>query len=277
MSSEPEPTSVAVGPSPLLVTATHPFLDDELAWLYDVFPFSDDIPAYLELAERSGGPVLEPACGTGRVLLPLAAEGHFVVGVDASPHMLARARRKVAVAPPEVAGRIRLVEADMQSIELGDTFGLAVIAARSFGHLLTPSAQLAALEAIRRHLEPGGLLALDLVNPSPAWLAEPPATPRLDLSQELPEEGLLVNRTVTIMDTDVATQVRVLRSEYEMVASDGSVAKRFVEWPWRWVHRFEIEHLLARTGFEVEEICGGYLGEPFTGEGRTMFVVARRI
>jgi SAM-dependent methyltransferase len=277
MSSEPEPTDVDVGPSPLLVTATHPWLDDELAWLYDVFPFSDDIPAYLELAGRSGGPVLEPACGTGRVLLPLAAAGNFVVGVDASPHMLARARRKVAAAPPEVACRIRLVEADMRAIELEETFGLAVIAARSFGHLLTAEAQLAALESIRRHLEPGGLLALDLVNPSPAWLAEPLATPRLDLSQELPDEGLLVNRTVTVMETDLATHVRVLRSEYEVAASDGSVTKRFVEWPWRWVRRFEIEHLLACTGFAVEEISGGYLGEPFTGEGRTMFVVARRV
>ena len=54
-----------------------------------------DLPLYLALAERTGGPVLELAAGTGRLAVPLAAAGHEVTAVDNDPHMLARAEALV--------------------------------------------------------------------------------------------------------------------------------------------------------------------------------------
>jgi SAM-dependent methyltransferase len=279
MESSERGTASVPGPlerSPLLVTETHPWLDAELARLYDVFPFEEDVAAYRELAGQAGGDVLELACGTGRVALPLARAGHRVVGLDVSEHMLARARDKLRTTAPGTASRIELVAGDMRAFELGGTFGLVVVAARSFGFLLTVGEQRAALACVARHLRPGGLLALDLPNPDPRWLAEPPSRPVLDLSQEVPEDGSLVTRTVSVVSTDLASQIRVTRSEYEIVAADGAVRKRIVEWPLRWVHRFEVEHLLARAGFEVVSVSGGYHGEPYTGEGRVLFVVARR-
>ncbi len=63
--------------------------------LYDVPPLYDLVirpgpceTYYRELARRVGGPVLELACGTGRLTIPIAADGHEVVGLDASPAML---------------------------------------------------------------------------------------------------------------------------------------------------------------------------------------------
>jgi hypothetical protein len=53
------------------------------------------------------------------------------------------------------------------------------------------------------------------------------------------------------------------------------VAKRFVEWPYRWTHRFEVEHLLARAGFAVEAVYGGYQREPFTSSSATMLFLGR--
>ena len=66
-------------PTGALVQADQPWGDAELAQLYDSFPFSDDLPFYLELAERQGDEVLELCCGSGRVLLPLARAGHRLV------------------------------------------------------------------------------------------------------------------------------------------------------------------------------------------------------
>ncbi|HEX5501234.1 MAG TPA: class I SAM-dependent methyltransferase, partial [Thermomicrobiales bacterium] len=93
-----------------LIRAEQPWGDAALARLYDAFPFDADLPFYLELAAAQGGRVLELACGSGRVLVPLARAGHRVVGLDASPHMLALAREKLAAAGPEVAARATLVQ-----------------------------------------------------------------------------------------------------------------------------------------------------------------------
>lgn len=254
----------------------HPWLAADLARLYDVFPFDADVPYYLGLAGEQRGPVLEVASGSGRVLLPLARSGHRLTGLDASPAMLALAREKLQAAGPEVMDRATLIEADMRSFALGETFGLAIIAAKSFAYLLTPAEQLQALRTIASHLQPGGLLALDLHHPRPAWLLEPPGSLRQDLAQDVPEQGVTVLRTETAVSTDLANQIRVIRSAYEIVATDGSVTKRFVEWPYRYIYRFEAEHLLERAGLTVEALYGGYEHEPFTSDSPMMLLLARR-
>src|SRR5205807_2917749 len=97
-----------------LVRAAHPWSDTILARLYDAFPFAADLPLYVELAREQGGVVLDVACGTGRVLVPLAQAGNQVVGIDASPHMLDVVREKLEVAGPEAQSRTRLVQGDMR-------------------------------------------------------------------------------------------------------------------------------------------------------------------
>src|SRR3954451_19627199 len=75
---------------------------------------SGDAAFYRQLAQETGGPVLELGCGTGRVLLPIAALGLPCVGVDASPAMLAALRDKH---PP---ANLELIEARMETFDLGD-------------------------------------------------------------------------------------------------------------------------------------------------------------
>lgn len=259
-----------------LVQADQPWGDAALARLYDAFPFAADLPLYLELAAAEGGRVLELACGSGRVLVPFARAGHHVAGLDASPHMLALARDKLAAAGPEVAARARLVRGDMRTFALDGPFDLAVIAVKSFAYLVDRPDQLRTLRAVAAHLRPGGLLALDLLHPAPAWLLEPPGSLRQDLVQQVPAQGVTVARTEAVVSIDLAAQVRVIRSAYEVVADDGTVTKRFVEWPFRYTYRFEAEHLLERAGFEIEAVYGGYRREPFASESRTMLFLARR-
>jgi hypothetical protein len=164
----------------------------------------------------------------------------------------------------------------MRAFELDQLFDLAVIAVKSFAYLISRADQQRALAAVAAHLRPDGLLALDLLHPSPAWLLEPPGSLHQDLVQHVPERGVTLARTETVVSTDLAEQVRVIRSAYEVVADDGSVTKRFVEWPYRYTYRFEAEHLLERAGFHVEAIYGGYQREPFTTDSRTLLILARR-
>lgn len=271
MSSHHEPIS-----SGALVRAVHPWNDAALARLYDLFPFEADLPFYLELAEAQGGHVLELACGSGRVLVPLARAGHRVVGLDASPHMLELAGQKLTAAGPEVMARAEPVRGDMRDFALDRRFDLAVIAVKSFAYLPDRADQQRVLAAVAAHLRPGGVLAMDLLHPSPSWLLRPPGSLHQDLVQHIPERGVTLARTETVVSTDLAAQLRVIRSAYEIVADDGTVTRRFVEWLYRFTYRFEVELLLERAGFEVEAIYGGYAREPFVSDSPLMLVVARR-
>src|SRR5713226_6852113 len=107
---------------------------DSFARFYDLDTVEvvDDLPFWTSLARRTGGPVLEIGCGTGRVLVPLAQAGFDVVGIDVSPAMLAIAREKINAA--DVGGRVELVLADALTMRLGRRFPLALVALNSFGH-----------------------------------------------------------------------------------------------------------------------------------------------
>jgi len=118
-----------------------------------------DGPFYERLAHRYGGPVLELGCGTGRVALGLARQGFAVVGVEVAPAMLARARAKAGHFPVE------WLEADCRVLGLGRRFCTVFMAANGFQHLVTAEDQIAAMEAVHRHLEPGGAFAFNARNP----------------------------------------------------------------------------------------------------------------
>jgi SAM-dependent methyltransferase len=259
-----------------LVRADQPWGDAQLAELYDAFVFDGDLPLYLELAREQGPRVLEIACGSGRVLVPLARAGFDVVGLDVSPHMLALAQAKLDTVT--TAHTARLIQADMREFRLDRAeFDLAIFAVKSFAYLTEPADQLRCLQSIQAHLRPGGLLAIDFMHPLPEWVAAAPGSLRDDLLQRVPERGVTVSRVESAVSTDLARQVRIIRSAYEIVDDHGSVvAKRFVEWPYRWTYRFEAEHLLARAGFTVEAVHGGYQREPFTSSSPAMVFLARK-
>jgi SAM-dependent methyltransferase len=109
---------------------------------YDAFyaagaPVPGDVAFYERLAHEAGGPVLELACGTGRIALALVEKGLDVTGVDVSDGMLAVARRKAAGCSASVRERLALINQDMSALNLGRRFGFVFVPARSFQHLLT--------------------------------------------------------------------------------------------------------------------------------------------
>jgi len=124
-----------------------------------------DLPFYLELAEQYGGPVLEIACGTGRVTLPVARKGIETCGVDNSQPMLQVLNQNLAVEPLEIRQRVSVHEGDMRSFRLDKKFPLVMIPFRPMQHMFTVEDQVAALKTAAGHLTDGGILAFDVFYP----------------------------------------------------------------------------------------------------------------
>lgn len=225
-----------------------------------------DLAFYRELALETGGPALELGCGTGRALLPIAAEGIPCTGLDASPAMLAALRAKAGDRD------IELFRAPMQDFDLGGArFSLVFAAFRGFQHLYTVDDQLRCLACVRRHLAPGGTFAFDVFNPrlDRIWGVEEPEEE--DLRFEL--AGDEVVRTVR-QRRDHALQLVHLVMRYERRSGGRIVGEESVEFRMRWFHRFELEHLMRRAGFERVEIFGDFEGGPVARDAPAFVVVA---
>ena len=217
---------------------------------------SGDAAFYRALAEETGGPVLELGCGTGRVLLPIAALGIPCVGVDASPAMLAALRAKNP--PPN----LELVEARMETFDLGARrFALVTSPFRAFLHLLDVASQLAALANIRRHLAPGGAFAFDIFDPKLAGSTRPATNERLDATFML--DGVETRRFASVRPIS-ARQIMEVTFRFEPAPTRaGNTTVRL-----RWFYRHEMEHLLGRAGFTDLTIYGGYDRRPWRPNAR---------
>ncbi len=252
-----------------------PYDADVIARMYDgdyaaMRTPSGDVDFYVEEARRAGGSVLELGCGTGRILIPTARAGVEIAGVDRSAGMLARARRNIAAEPAEVRGRATLHEGDICAFDLGERFSLVTIPFRPIGHVLEIERQLALFANARRHLTSDGRVIFDFFHPDPAVLAAPQAE-RLDLERE--EDGRRIRRFSSARPR-LATQVMEVAFRWEVEGPSGEVAEQRVEFPMRWYHRFELEHLLARCGLRVIELYGDFQRRPFTDDAGEMVFVS---
>lgn len=105
--------------------------------------------------------ILELFCGNGRIFIPLAQDGHTIVGIDKSEAMLSGARRKVQQCSPDVQKNITLRHADITTTEWPTGFDLVILGANCFYELATAQEQEQCIQWAHQSLKPGGYLYLD--------------------------------------------------------------------------------------------------------------------
>jgi SAM-dependent methyltransferase len=232
-----------------------------------------DLPLWQSLAESAGGPVLELACGTGRLVLPLARAGSSVTGLDASQFMLAVARRKLAQEDPEVRARCRLVDGSMSRFALEQKFGLIYIPARGFQFLLTREEQRRCLECCARHLRPDGRLVIDVFNPRLDLLISPEGH-RVGPTEFGGPDGVTITHR-THSEYDLADQTVSGLQRYEYDSDQGHVVREY-SLTLHYLFRFEMEWMLEACGFEVEALYGDFERGEFSADSPELVFVARR-
>jgi len=251
------------------------------AQTYDasVGDWSGEIDFYKELAAKAhqnGRAVLELACGTGRVAIRLALAGVQVVGLDTSSAMLEVAREKSAG-----MSNIRWVQHDMRAFDLGEIFGLVVIPGHAFQNLVTASHQIDCLRSVERHLSPDGTLVVHLDHQNIGWLGDLTRDRggAFEAAEQFchPKTGRLV-RTSRAWSYEPSTQTAIAQTVWEEIDADGQVVDRWESGPIRLhcVFRFEMQHLLALTGFKVEAVYGDFFRGELTDESEEMIWVAKK-
>ena len=244
---------------------------DQIARLYDWEhdPFQDDIDVMVGFARRFGGPVLELACGTGRLLAPLAQAGLDVTGVDSSPAMLERARSRLE----QHGVRANLYEQRVEALRLDRTFRSILFGLDSFGLLVKRSEQLRALEAIRQHATHDARLVLDVSNGNLRGANEPAEELLHDLTAPDPETGRPITK-FALRRPRASEQLDDLLLFYDEQDERGYLRRTSVELRLRWFTRNELELLLEAAGWRVEEVYGDYDLEPFGPNSPRLLIVA---
>jgi SAM-dependent methyltransferase len=137
---------------------------DAIARIYDPWSRSvtEDVPFFLQEARRSGGPVVELGVGTGRIAVPIAADGIRVIGVDSSSAMLEVCAERAALAGAMVDLRL----GDLCEPPVEERVPLVICPFRSLLHMRTDGDRRRALRAVRRLLRPEGRFIFDVFTPS---------------------------------------------------------------------------------------------------------------
>ena len=226
-----------------------------------------DVPFYVDEAKRAGGPVLELACGTGRVTIPIAQSGVEIVGLDQSASMLAYARSKAA----DAGVNITWVEADCRQFELSRKFALIFMAFNSMQHLHDHESLAALFGNVRKHLAERGRFIFDVFNPSIAILNRDPSQRYVERQYEDPDG----RGTITLEQTavyDDAAQVNRITWYFSL---PGEKDFRVEQLPMRCFFPQELDLLVRANGFAIEEKFSNFERKPFAGGGMKQVVVCK--
>ena len=223
----------------------------------------DEFAFYAKECSAHSGHVLEIACGTGMILLPLLKQGVDIYGIDISEQMLEQLfARAESENIPGVHGRIS--RQNMIDFRMDLTFDLIFIPARSFLHLQTQDDQLACLRNIHRHLSDSGRFILNFFTPDlPLLLTcmDPdPEYRHFDRYHHPDGKGVInLSNRRTI---DLTEQVQHITWRFEM---DDNIYESPMTV--NWIYKKEFKLLAKLSGFTVSNLYSGFGKSVYNGEG----------
>jgi SAM-dependent methyltransferase len=221
--------------------------------------------------------ILEPFCGTGRILLRLAEDGHTLVGMDQSAGMLNRLRQKVQGLPLETQERISFLQADVLCEQWPRGFDLVILGGNCFYELATPDEQENCIAQASRSLKPGGHLFVDNDHMegglSASWQRTGAVEPCLAGKCS---DGTRVETTRETVWFDASQRLARFRRRARVTLPDGNVIEQEYIQQKHPVSKGEVQNWLERHGFVIESVFGDRSGASYTVNSPRAIFWARR-
>ncbi|MCJ8007845.1 class I SAM-dependent methyltransferase [Lederbergia wuyishanensis] len=234
--------------------------------------YNEDISFLLKWAEKKQGPIIDLACGTGRATIPLAKEGHQLIGVDIHPSMLNEAEKKAS----KQNLPIKWIIQDCTEFELNVKSGLIFTVGNSFQHFLTNESQDGLLSSVHKHLEHEGIFIFGSRFPSTEELLQPSSEEywRTYIDRETGDKV----DVYTISSYDNLDQIQ----HYETIRKyknthDEIVNENRTKISLRYVFPKEMERLLSVHGFKILHVYKDWNETPITNDSYQMVYVCQKI
>lgn len=227
---------------------------------------NEDLPFWADQARKYGDPILELACGTGRITNLLAQQGYRVTGIDNSIAMLSEARKKAGLQDVLV----EWVHGDMRDFDLGTKFPLIILPANALCHLLTLTDFESCLVVVKKHLMDGGKFIIDVFVPKPELLVSKPDE-RFPFSEyDDPDgKGKVVVTHSYVYEAD--TQIKRIKTSHSLLDQDTEVEG---ELNMRMYFPQEVNALLNYNGFLIEEKFGDYDLSSFNSAAKKQLIIS---
>jgi len=236
-----------------------------------------DLPFYLEVAQKSPGPILEIACGTGRVLIPIARREIEIHGVDNSRPMLEILKRNLQAEPTEVREKVTLHEGDMRKFRLDRKFPLVIIPFRPMQHMHTVEDQLRALRTAAAHLTVDGILAFDVFYPKFEMINRKMGeeVPEMEWKSS-PDSSATVRRYFRKESVDKINQVFDLTFVYRTFRNEQLIAEETENFQLSFYTYPHLRALFLLAGLEIVEEYGSFAKTPMDNTAEQMIFLLRK-
>jgi len=233
---------------------------------------------YINKVKSIGGPILDLACGTGRLSIAFARLGYDVTSIDDSDGMLNRFRHNLNKESAEVKEKIQISKQRMQNFNLDKTFQL-VICCSAFFHNTTIEEQKDCLRSVHECLKNDGYFIFNIRNhPDPKFLAKasrPQASTynecgRFPLTET--NETLIVEQALfhNLSEQTFESKLRFIKKKQDEI-----IEKTESSWKTRYTCKYEMQHLLELAGFRIETIVGDFEDGPIQ-EGSQLIYTCRK-
>ena len=234
---------------------------------YDKILNKDGLNFYLEEISKTKGPVLEAGVGSGRIFVPALSNGADIYGIDQSDGMLNLLRAKI-----NEKDHNRVSVNDMRNFSLDKKFDLVISPFRVFQHLLTVEDQLGALNCIYEHLNARGRLIFDAFNPNLNRITKETVN-KLEFDGEY-EPGEKLKRFSSVKPDPIN---QVLNVTFKFIWDENGEEKQEEFFtPLRYYFRFELENLIGRTKFKLENMYGDFQRSEFSKNPMEFITVCRK-
>lgn len=237
--------------------------------VYDSYAFlKTGLEFYLEEIKNTKGKVLEAGVGTGRIFVPALNSGADIYGVDYSERMLERLKEKL---PSKE--HFRFWQEDLRRFDSGRTFSLVIMPFRVFQHMLTIEDQLNTLNRIYNVMDEGGRLIIDVFNPDLKRLTGSVEN-LLEFDGEY-KPGQKLQRYVSV---NYRHEVQQLDMKFRYVWDENGIENSDeFSTPLRYFFRYELENLVGRTKFTLENFYGSFKRDEFSSKSSEQILILKKL